>query len=415
MVRFKAPFLTVSLLFFKLFSYSQIITLDGTENSNQIPFGLETVHLSEHIYLGSEISTQFTGSSLPIRTIQFKMNATSFPVSYRAVEIYLKTTTQTGFNATTPFNRTGYNLVYSGPLNWQSNGWGGVNLPIPFVFNHGAGNNLQVLISRIGSADNPASAFSCYHKTLGNGLYTSRSYNISHPEPNSTFSTWDFSELNPSLLFGFLPPTDEEFLNLQIHCMIEMFHNGSSTMVPYLSNRGFLPPSNAVHFATVELCSATNANQVVYRFTSILTSDGNIVGLIPKNLEGSAYFIRVLIPGALPVYSALPVTMTSSVSYDFASTASNTFGNNVTLLAPNTYGMYYGDFNHDYGIDLNDIWFWLLMRYLYEKYGPPKPPIVPWPLGSDIPGDATVDVFDLPMLDPNIGNYIIPGKTEKKP
>jgi len=146
------------------------------------PMGSGANHVSEHIYLASEI-----GTDMNITQIGFSMNAlTGLPRTYNSVSIYLQTTANTTFVAGT-YSLAGYTLVYNGSMTFSTTGFTSVTLTTPFNYTTGAGN-LQMMVVRTDNvaAAGPVMNSANGNATLGGTANTCRRFNGATPVIGST-------------------------------------------------------------------------------------------------------------------------------------------------------------------------------------------------------------------------------------
>ena len=159
---------------------AQIVDITANPGySGNIVAGQSNYHVSESIYLDSEIGTGvFTTAGNGITKIAFSVNSNSvatFPLTVSNYTISMKSTTATTL-ATGANNTTGYTVVYTGSITFNGIGWNTVLLSAPFV--RTPGQNLQVKIQR---SDNTANSGLVFDASVGNtpnsAATSSRRYN----------------------------------------------------------------------------------------------------------------------------------------------------------------------------------------------------------------------------------------------
>ncbi len=133
--------------------------------------GLSSYHVSEHIYLASEI-----GSDMNITRLEFA-TSTAVAQTYNNVSIYLRTTAATT-QATGVYSTAGYTLVYSGALVLPASlGFSGVTLTTPFAYATAAGN-LEMLVERTDNLAHAGITFvAAVGNATGNTVLSCRRYN----------------------------------------------------------------------------------------------------------------------------------------------------------------------------------------------------------------------------------------------
>jgi hypothetical protein len=173
-----------------------------------------------------------------------------------------------------------------------------------------------------------------------------------------------------------------------------------------LMGSGSATPGNAtdVDLVTVELHDALTPSTVVYAIDGILQTDGTLSVTFPSATIGNSYYIALKHLNSLQLWSADPVTISSTTSYNFSTalTQAYTDGSNIdpmALLAPGVYGMYSGDINQDEYIDGSDY-------SVYEADVDNSNNLGLFSLPSDLNGDTYVDGSDYPFFDVNSTNNL---------
>ena len=192
--------------------------------------------------------------------------------------------------------------------------------------------------------------------------------------------------------------------NLRIKILLEgNYQMGSSTMHTQLNQAGLIPssqpynqapwnynvitnaasiPANAVDWVLVEArtgtpsTSGTATTVVVERQAGLLLTDGNIVsadgstGLDFLTLTaGADYYFSVRHRNHLDVLTAVPITATSVMNYDFTSSDTQAFGvEQVKLMTDGKYVLYAGDYNVDGVIQTTDYDDWIFDPSILNTY-----------------------------------------------
>lgn len=127
-----------------------------------------------------------------------------------------------------------------------------------------------------------------------------------------------------------------------------------------------------------------------------LHTDGAITAALPP-LDGQ-YYIAVEGAGLVGTWSAEPQNFSplQAVSYDFSSSASQAYGDNLLEVEPGIWAIYSGDINADENIDNFDFGLWEIdaREFAYGDYV------------TDLNGDGNVDNFDFAIWETNAGNFI---------
>jgi hypothetical protein len=177
---------------------------------------------------------------------------------------------------------------------------------------------------------------------------------------------------------------------LNVKAFIEGYYIGGSLMQPTLLNQGVIGANNLqADTITVELHNATSPYTLVASQKRILNTNGSSVGSFA--ISGS-YYIVIKHRNGAETWSANPVSISGTTSYDFSNLASKAFGSNQVLVSPGVFAIYSGDINQDLSIDAFD----------YILLDPDVIAGVFGYLSTDLTGDGSVDAFDYIMLDPNI-------------
>ncbi|QLH46111.1 MAG: hypothetical protein HWD58_11030 [Bacteroidota bacterium] len=135
------------------------------------------------------------------------------------------------------------------------------------------------------------------------------------------------------------------------------YYIGGGSMAPVLMNQG--QPGGASDCDTVEvrLHNATAPYAAVQLVKGVMPVNGSMVCTFPPAVVGNSYYISLRHRNSIETWSANPVTMSTSLTYDFTTAASQAYGSNQMLVDVNKYAVYNGDVNQDGvvdGLDYND-------------------------------------------------------------
>jgi len=159
-----------------------------------------------------------------------------------------------------------------------------------------------------------------------------------------------------------------------------------------------------VDVITVELRSAASLNVVAYSVSPILQANGNAQCVFPPAALGGSYYIVVKHRAAIPLWSAIPVTMSASSAFNFANNSTNAFTDgSMTPIHPlisSLYGIWLGELNDDGYLDANDYASFETEVFLSAYSGL-------YLLDGDFNGDSYVDASDYAVFDYNstVGVY----------
>jgi hypothetical protein len=177
---------------------------------------------------------------------------------------------------------------------------------------------------------------------------------------------------------------------LDVKLFIEGYYLGGGLMRSALFNSGITADTSLADSITVELHSPIHPYAVVASKKAVVNTSG-IASMSFPAISGE-YYIAIKHRNSLETWSAWPVNMTSSTSYDFTDAASKAFGNNQSSLGASKYGLFSGDLNQDGVIESQDYIemensiFSILFGYQI----------------SDITGDGVVESDDYLLMENNI-------------
>lgn len=184
--------------------------------------------------------------------------------------------------------------------------------------------------------------------------------------------------------------------NLTVKAFIEGYYIGAGQMQPVLTNQGqSTTVANQCDVATIELHSATSPYPLVQTATVPILTNGTMNHTF-NLVVGQSFYIAVKYRNGVQLWSANPVAMINTLTYDFTTAANKAFGNNQVQLATSVWGMYSGDINQDMAVDAFD--YVLLDADLVAGAS--------GYLNTDLNGDGSVDAFDYIIIDPNVTNGI---------
>lgn len=108
------------------------------------------------------------------------------------------------------------------------------------------------------------------------------------------------------------------------------------------------------------------------------------------------YYIQIKHRNTIDTWSANPISISGISAFDFTTSSSNTYANNVAEVEPDVFALYTGDVNGDLNIDLLDA------NIVEEdvnnfQFGY---------LATDLNGDGNVDLLDNPILEENVSQFV---------
>ena len=181
---------------------------------------------------------------------------------------------------------------------------------------------------------------------------------------------------------------------LPIKVMLQGYYIGNGFMSAVLANQGVGADPMLTDSIDIELHSKQAPYQWIETSRVPLMTDGSAVGQFSSPIDD--YFIAIKHRSTIETWSAEPVTIGTSIPYDFSISRNNSYGNNVTEVENDIWAFYTGELNNDNNIDLIDLAF-LETDISTFSFGYKN---------SDINGDGNVDLLDSPMIEDNVSNFI---------
>ena len=197
--------------------------------------------------------------------------------------------------------------------------------------------------------------------------------------------------------------THTETLELTFSCssvvnlkmFVEGYYTGSGTMASVKNNQDYVSSTTEVEELTVELHDATTY-ALVATTTATLNTDGTMICTFSSAPSGS-FYIAVKGSNLVQTWSADPQTVGGTpLSYDFTTSASQAYSDNMKEVETGVWAFYSGDINQDEVVDgsdstdvINDV-----ENFAFGV------------LATDLNGDGVVDGTDTTFLINNVENFI---------
>jgi hypothetical protein len=180
--------------------------------------------------------------------------------------------------------------------------------------------------------------------------------------------------------------------NLSLKLFFEGLYNGGGTMREAWNATGPQFGPGIADVVSVDLHDAVTFATVHYTVNNIqVTTSGNAIVPIPPVYNGS-YYISVHQRNSIETITSSTLNLSaSSVNYDFTTSASQTFANNVKQMPDGKWALYGGDANEDGAIDALDL-IGVENDAFYASTGY---------ILTDVNGDGVVDAFDLILVENN--------------
>jgi hypothetical protein len=187
-------------------------------------------------------------------------------------------------------------------------------------------------------------------------------------------------------------------VDLTTKFMIQGYYDvNTGFMQPVYLNSGVGVNASESDLVTVSLHNANPPYAQAFTFSGIQNINGNILCTFPYTALGNSYYIVLTNRNAVQTWSANPITMTATNTYDFTTSAAQAFGTNqIDVSGSGLYAIYNGDVNQDLvvdGLDFND---WETDNNNFAGGY----------ITSDFNGDGVVDGLDFLIWEPNNNNFI---------
>ena len=187
------------------------------------------------------------------------------------------------------------------------------------------------------------------------------------------------------------------FATFNLTTLIEGYYIGGGQMTSVLLNQGISLSATESDSIRVELRDALSPSTVVGTATVVLDIDGNAIFTFPASTIGQNVYIALFHRNAVQTWSALPITVASSNTYDFTSASSQAFADNMKEVEPGVWALFSGDMNQDEFVDVFD----------FPQYDLDNASFASGYFATDLNGDGFVDVFDFPLFDANNSVFIM--------
>jgi hypothetical protein len=182
-------------------------------------------------------------------------------------------------------------------------------------------------------------------------------------------------------------------INLKMY--FEAFYENGSLKSSLYNADGI---SDIALFDTVQIMLFDSmSNTVVYNTKSIVDTAGACQILIPSAYSSSPYYVGIKHRGSIETWTNSPIILNNGIVYNFTTSASKAYGDNLVNDGTGIYLIYNGDVNQDGSVDFND--------YPDLDIGTNNGDFGYF--ATDLNGDASVDFNDYPKLDINSNNGVL--------
>jgi hypothetical protein len=184
---------------------------------------------------------------------------------------------------------------------------------------------------------------------------------------------------------------------LNVTAFLEGFYTGNGTMRANLYDLGISTDDTETDSVQVNLWSAANLSSATpnYSVTAVLHTNGTLTAVFPGATLNNSYYVALKHRNSIETWSAEPVTIASTGSYNFSTSLSSAytdgFNDAMKSVIGGKYALYAGDVNQDGTVDVFDAQITdngaANLLFGYDA--------------SDCNGDGSTDVFDLQLIDNN--------------
>ena len=184
---------------------------------------------------------------------------------------------------------------------------------------------------------------------------------------------------------------------LNLKAYMQGYYAGSGLMNSVLANQGISLNTNEVDTITVELYDGATGATLAASASGVILTDGTVSLSLPGSVVGNSYYIAVKHRNTIATWSASPVTMGATTSYDFTTAATQAYGDNMIEVETGVFAMYTGDMNQDEFIDPFD----------FATYNDDNINFASGYYATDLNGDGFVDPFDFAVYNDNNINFVM--------
>jgi hypothetical protein len=182
---------------------------------------------------------------------------------------------------------------------------------------------------------------------------------------------------------------------LRVRMFLEGFYF-QGTMVPALINRGVGSSLTAVDTVYGALTDTVDGTILACTVKSIVDINGYVNFRFPNQFIGSRHYLMVGNGHSIRTWSAQPLTIGATGSYDFTDSPAKAYGSNLWQVAPGTWALYTGDLNRDDFIDPFD----------FQIFNDDMLSFATGYLQSDLNGDGATDNFDFLYIGLNQFSFV---------
>lgn len=254
----------------------------------------------------------------------------------------------------------------------------------------------NVFVNYLSSDNDNGVALNFYKASIYNGSVWSSKLNPT-TSPSNTNSNFSGISSFGNLQIGEDSTVSSLQTNIQIIAFLQGLYQGSNIMTSAPFNSDGISPSTIADTIQVELHEANPPYSLAYTSIDTISTNGIANVNFPGSVIGSSYYIVLKHRNSVATWSSVPVLFTANgTSYDFSSSDTQAYGNNLVDDGNGVYLIFTGDINQDGSVDFND----------YPDLDISSSNGDLGYLPYDLNGDASVDFNDYPLIDINSSNGI---------
>jgi hypothetical protein len=179
------------------------------------------------------------------------------------------------------------------------------------------------------------------------------------------------------------------------HLFLQGYYIGNQLMTPALMNQGIGLSNSLTDTILIELHEPILPYGKVDSAFALLQINGNVIANF-NIATNNYYYVAIKHRNHIETWSANPIFINSSINYDFATAASQAYGNNQVEVEPGIFALYSGDINQDGIIDNGD----------YTPWESDANNFASGYLNTDLNGDGAVDNGDYIFWEVNSNNFV---------
>ncbi|MEZ5047641.1 MAG: hypothetical protein R2831_11695 [Chitinophagaceae bacterium] len=181
---------------------------------------------------------------------------------------------------------------------------------------------------------------------------------------------------------------------LTVNTFLQGYYLSANTMKSVLSNQSASSNPSITDSIVISLRQSTPPYAIIESHTAALNTNGT--SSADFSSPSANYYITINHRNSIETWSANPVLLSTSTSYDFTSAVGQAYGNNLIAVETNVFGIFTGDINQDASIDIFDFLEWDVDNQNFNTGY----------YATDLDGDGSIDIFDFLIWDPNNQNFI---------